>query len=156
MPYTSDVAYTIRFIEQTSNDSMILDYNEVKRCKESFYTFLAEAKSKAETRGCFDPTNRHNIQDRHNQGFYLNEEKMTINFLVYGVKWHTGYQDVKCHEALVDLAQEWSNDNDYIGGVFSRIGESPEDVEDFTFGCGEGDWQSVNRYLVCDWVENNR
>ena len=41
MGYRSEVAYTIRF---TSDD---------ERAKQSFFTFLAEAKARAATAGCF-------------------------------------------------------------------------------------------------------
>ena len=156
MGYRSDVAYTIRFIvEPTDFDGEKLE--ETEECRKSFYTFLAEAKSKDETRSCFDECMEINkdVSPPKGEGFHVDYEKMTINFLAYSVKWYPDYTDVKPHNELVALAQEWASDNDYIGGVFSRIGEEVDDTEDFTWGTGDYDWLYVRRQIVCDWVDDH-
>ena len=132
MGYRSDVAYTIRFVG--ADDTL---------AKQSFYTFLAEAKSKPETALCFE---------EDDEVFQVVEDAFTINFHVDAVKWYTQYEEVKCHEELIKLAMEYvDNGNDSIGYVLARIGEETDDI-DWTYGGhGDSDWICVARQLVMDW-----
>lgn len=130
MGYRSDVAYTIRFVS---------DHDE--KNKQSFYTFLAEAKSKAATAPCFNEVE-------------VDEVRLRINFSADDVKWYPSYPDVACHEALLDLADEWANDesnNSEIAYRFVRIGEEPEDIESKTNGDASWDWVNVHRAIERDW-----
>ena len=130
MGYRSDVAYTIRFVS---------DHDE--KNKQSFYTFLAEAKSKAATAHCFTEVE-------------VDEVRLRINFAVDDVKWYPSYPDVACHEALLDLADEWANDesnNSEVAYRFVRIGEEPEDIETKTGGDASWDWVNVHRSIERDW-----
>lgn len=136
MGYRSTVAYTIRF-----------EGDDDTKAKQAFYTFLAEAKAKSETALCF-------TDEEH---FTVDEAKMQIRFFASDVKWYESYEDVKCHEALMDLSREWADDGDcsspFIGGALARIGEDMEDITEEVWGNGEYDWCAVRRYMECDWLE---
>jgi len=139
MGYRSDVAYTIRF---TTDD---------ERAKQSFYTFIGEAKAKAATAGCFteEQKNWHG-----GNGFIVDEGRFRINFSADNVKWYTDYDDVKCHMALIELASEWANDEDNhseIAYMFIRIGEENADIDERVGGDADWDWLSVNRSIIRDW-----
>jgi len=134
MGYRSEVAYTIRF---TSDD---------ERAKQSFFTFLAEAKARAATAGCFGELGW--------AEFEIDEARFRINFACDDVKWYETYADVKCHEALIDLAGEWANDEDNhseIAYSFVRIGEETEDIEEKNGGDYDYSWVQVNRSIERDW-----
>ena len=134
MGYRSDVAYTIRFVSDDDTKN-----------RQSFYTFLAEAKSKAAIAGCFNA---------HWNEVEVDEVRLRINFTADNVKWYEDYADVQCHEALISLADEWANDelnNSGIAYRFVRIGEEVEDVESRTGGTAEWDWVNVVRSIERDW-----
>jgi len=134
MGYRSDVAYTIRFVSDDDTKN-----------RQSFYTFLAEAKSKAAIAGCFNA---------HWNGVKVDEVRLRINFTADNVKWYEDYADVQCHEALINLANEWVNDelnNSEIAYRFVRVGEEVEDVESRTGGTAEWDWVNVVRAIERDW-----
>ena len=136
MGYRSEVAYTIRFTS---------DHDEKNR--QSFYTFLAEAKSKAATAACFTE------ETGQWSEFEVDEKRFRINFFAEGVKWYESYEDVKCHEALVSLAKEWADesDNPEIGFKFVRIGEDDDDIEQKEGGDYDWSWLSVHRSVERDW-----
>jgi hypothetical protein len=136
MGYRSDVAYTIRF---TTDDT---------RAKQSFYTFLAEAKSNAATALCFTTPNVPSWV------FEVDEENYQINFYADSVKWYDSFSEVQCHEALINLANEWVNDEDNKSGIaykFVRIGEDAEDIEQREGGDADYDWVQVCRSIDRDW-----
>jgi len=149
MGYRSAVAYTIRFV---CNQLDASDEDRTK-CKDSFYTFLAEAKDTPETALCFGELEPVNMKDRNGEGFYVNEEEMQINFHAWHVKWYNGYKDVDCHEALFSLANDWVDDNDYIGGVKVRIGEELDDNESDVIGTGDNEWLDIGRSIIRDGKE---
>ena len=130
MGYRSDVAYTIRFVS---------DHDE--KNKQSFYTFLAEAKSKAATAHCFTEVE-------------VDEVRLRINFAADDVKWYDSFPDVRCHEALLDLADEWDKDdsnNADIGYSFVRVGEEINDVETRMNDAASYEWLTVHRAIDRDW-----
>ena len=134
MGYRSDVAYTIRF---TTDDT---------RAKQSFYTFLAEAKSNAATAACFN--------EPAWSEFQVDEARFRINFYAEDVKWYESFPDVACHEALINLADEWVNDEDNNSGIaykFVRIGENEDDNETREGGDADYDWVQVCRSIDRDW-----
>jgi hypothetical protein len=143
MGYRSAVAYTIRFVP-TEDD--FIEQHKIE-AKKSFYTFLAEAKAKPETALCFNELEPINIKDKA-EGFYVDEENMQIDFLAWHVKWYDGYKDVDCHELLFSLANDWADDNDYIGGVKVRIGEELDDNERDEFGVGDSEWLDIGRSII--------
>ena len=136
MGYRSDVAYTIRFTS---------DHDEKNR--QSFYTFLAEAKSKAATAPCFTE------ETGQWSEFEVDEKRFRINFAADDVKWYESYPDVQCHEALISLAKEWADesDNPEIGYRFVRIGEDADDIEQREGGDADWDWVQVVRTISRDW-----
>jgi hypothetical protein len=140
MGYRSDVAYTIRFVHEDDTNN-----------KQSFYTFLAEAKAKAATAACFTEEQK---TWQGGNGFIVDEGRFRINFSAEHVKWYPDFDDVKCHMALIDLAAEWANDEDNNSGiayVFVRIGEENDDVEEEFGGDYDWSWMSVNRSIERDW-----
>ena len=135
MGYRSTVAYTIRFV------------GEDTLAKQSFYTFLAEAKASEDTALCFSEAE---MEEGHIQ---ILEDKFTINFYADHVKWYEDYPEVKCHENLIKLAIAYvDNGNESIGYVQARIGEETDDVEWNYGGNGDDDWLCISRQLVADWL----
>lgn len=138
MGYRSTVAYTIRFTPRAEGISSPTE-EELKECKESFYTFLAEAKVKCS--GAFG-----------DKDMKVDESNMAINFLVENVKWYEDYEDVKCHEELIDLSKAWEEmENKNIGGIFMRIGEEMDDIVQEEWGEVDWEWLSIHRNIVADW-----
>ena len=143
MGYRSTVAYTIRFIAPRVDepDKGLTE----EHCKATFYTFLAEAKANGETAGAF-----------LDEDIKIDEVNLAIYFYAGHTKWYESYEEVKCHEALLDLSKEWADDGDcsnpYIGGAFARIGEEMEDVVEECWGQGDYDWIAIHRTMECDWM----
>jgi hypothetical protein len=135
MGYRSDVAYTIRFVHEDDTNN-----------KQSFYTFLAEAKANAATAACF--------KDLDWAALEVDEAKFRINFHVDHVKWYEGYPDVQCHEALLSLAKEWDEDEDnhsHIAYAFVRMGEESDDIDERVSESADWDWVRVERTISRDW-----
>jgi hypothetical protein len=133
MGYRSDVAYTIRFVDDHDTNNL-----------QSFYTFLAEAKTKPE---CAIALSEVIVSDKK-QAFYFTAED---------VKWYDSYPDVMSHHALIDLAGDWVKQvfegklHCRIGYVFVRIGENVEDIEERFEGDYNYDWIQVERRINMDW-----
>ena len=142
MGYRSTVAYTIRFIPMHSPDTD--DIVEERKARESFFTFLAEAKANGDTALCFTAEELEYLS--------VDEEKMQFRFFASDVKWYESYPEVQCHEALVQLSREWASDNEYIGGCFARIGEDMEDTTEEAWGTGDYEWIGISRSMHCDWM----
>lgn len=116
-----------------------------KEAKALFYVFLAEAKVKPETSGVF---NELGMCDSSGEGFFIDESKLAINFLATDVKWYPDYIDVKCHEALLDLANTYiSSDSMQIlrefeymphkeqGGIITRVVDAEGGVSSQAYEC---------------------
>lgn len=131
MGYRSDVAYTIRF---NSEDDELN--------KQSFYTFLAEAKTKEDY-----------ILALVDRTMHIDEVRYRFDFSASDVKWYEGYPDADSHMKLLSLADDWiANEiQPCIGYVFMRIGEHATDIEELYSGKNEWDWIQVSRQLVLDW-----
>ena len=136
MGYRSTVAYTIRFTGD--NDTAV---------EQSFYIFLAEAKNKFPSA-------------LNDECLKVDEENYALNFFAESVKWYEDYDDVKCHEGLVSLAREWCSEtdvpvkgnNEYIGGIFLRIGEETDDIVEDYFGEYDFQWMQISRSIFVDWM----
>jgi len=140
MGYRSTVAYTIRFTPVIREHEGIDEEKAFKEAKDSFYVFLAEAKSKLS--GVFG-----------DKCLSVDESNMAINFLAENVKWYEDYEDVKAHTALQDLSKSWVDDeNKHIGGIFMRIGEESDDVIEEGWGEHDWDWMCVSRQIIVDWM----
>jgi len=145
MGYRSTVAYTIRFTPfpspQEAEKGEFPSDSDIKLCKESFYTFLAEAKLKHS--GAFS-----------DDGMRVDESDMALKFLAYDVKWYESYEDVQCHEALMQLSKDWADmENKHIGGIFLRIGEEMDDMVEEGWGEHDWDWMRIHRSIEVDWEE---
>ena len=141
MGYRSDVAYTIRFTDTGDNTL----------ARQSFYTFLAEAKANPDTAGCFTEEESHYL--------IIDEEKMQLNFYIDYVKWYPEYPDVKCHNQLVDLVRDWIENKDaegVIGYMFCRIGEESNDIDEHFGGNWDSSWVNLVREIEIDWTPSSR
>ena len=134
MGYRSDVAYTVRF----KNDH---DANNAQ----SFFTFLAEIKCDPLASSVLDEVT-------------VLESRQEINFSCESTKWYDSYEEVKAHERIIEIADEWCNDPDNNSGIwytFARVGEEMED-NDYRQNSGAGvtydyDAVHISRQIVTDW-----
>jgi len=134
MGYRSDVAYTIRFVDDhdTNND-------------QSFYTFLAEAKNNPKCQIALAEVE-------------VDYKRKRFSFTANSVKWYESYPDVMSHTALFDQAKDWCQQylegklNCTIGMIFIRVGEDSNDIEEHAHGEYDWDWMSVSRQIITDWT----
>jgi hypothetical protein len=133
MGYRSNVAYTIRFTDDH-------DANNVQ----SFYTFLMEAKANPQCQIALAEVE-------------INHKKQAFYFVADSVKWYESYPDVASHEALIEQAKSWVQQqlegklNCTIGVIFTRVGEDSNDVEEMAEGDYDWDWVRVSREIITDW-----
>lgn len=133
MGYRSDVAYTIRFVDDH-------DTNNVQ----SFYTFLLEAKA--------DPRCAIALSEVE-----VDEKRQRFTFSADDVKWYDGYPDVVSHTALFNLARDWAQQMEEgklsctMGAMFIRVGEDTNDIEETVVGDYDWDWVRVSRSINTDW-----
>lgn len=132
MGYRSEVAFTIRFVD---------DHDE--RNKQSFYTFLAEAKEKVPAA----------FSDASYWELEVDEKNFAFNFHASDVKWYPSYPDVIAFESLWSLGEEWHNEgNENIAGRYARVGEDDNDNEVRDFGDSDYDWVHVSRQIITSWL----
>jgi len=131
MGYRSTVAYTIRF---TSDDDRLNT--------QTFYTFIAEAKSNDSCRAALDQCE-------------IDEQKLQINFHVEHYKWYENDPCVQGHEKLLllvtDTIETYEDTRECIGYVFARIGENDEDTEWKADGKYDTNWLWIKRQIITDW-----
>ena len=137
MGYRSDVAYKIKFSDEGQ-----------------WNLFILEAKSKPETRLCFEDENLTVVHDQQEIRFFAND-----------VKWYESYEDVKCHESLLELCDEYNERQEkafidarepsitppWASYLFRRIGEDEEDCDNRHGGDPDWDWIELIRYIRVDW-----
>jgi len=128
MGYRSDVAYTIR----AKHDSH-------QKAVQTFFTFLAEAKSKDEYKLALNEV-------------AIDEKNLTINFSCENMKWYPSFVHVQSHMALWNLAQEYGELEDPpLHGRFIEVGEELDDTKIESFGNVGYDWVYVERKILRDW-----
>ena len=131
MGYRSTVAYTIRFTDD--DDTMNT---------QSFYTFIAEAKSKDSCRAALKQCE-------------IDEQKLQINYYVGNIKWYESDPHVQGHEELILLASDtletYEDLKECIGYVFARIGDNDDDIEWKANGKYDVNWLWVRSEIVKDW-----
>lgn len=133
MGYRSDVAYTIRFVDDHDTNN-----------HQSFFTFLMEAKA--------DPRCAIALSE-----VSIDEGRQEINFSVSSVKWYESYADVDSHTVLFDQARAWVDQvregtlHCKIGAIFSRVGESTDDIEEIAIGDYDWEWIQISRQIITDW-----
>lgn len=136
MGYRSDVGYKVKFTDEGQ-----------------WNLFLLEAKSKPETRLCFE-----------DEALTVVHDERELRFWAQGVKWYEDYEDVKCHTELLDLCDEYlerqekllegspPSINPYVVSyLFRRIGESEDDLEERHNGDPDWDWIQLVRYIQVSW-----
>jgi hypothetical protein len=133
MGYRSDVAYTIRFVDDHDTNN-----------EQSFYTFLLEAKA--------NPNCQIALAEVE-----INHKEKAFYFTATDVKWYDNYPTVMSHMAFVKQAEDWSCQvsegklHCKIGSMFVRIGEEANDNEERFNGDYEHEWMSVSRQIITDW-----
>ena len=133
MGYRSDVAYTIRFVDDHDTNN-----------EQSFFTFLAEAKSNPKYAIAMKEVS-------------ILEGRQEINFSANDVKWYESYSDVDSHMALVELAEDWVEQvregalHCKLGVVFLRVGEDSSDIEERAHGDYGYHWIQMERKIHTDW-----
>jgi hypothetical protein len=133
MGYRSDVAYTIRFVDDHDTNN-----------EQSFYTFLLEAKANPKCQIALSEVE-------------INHKKQAFYFTANDVKWYDNYPEVASHSALIEIARSWVQQylegklNCTIGVIFTRIGEDTSDVEEIAEGEYDWDWVRVSRQIITDW-----
>ena len=133
MGYRSDVAYTIRFVDDHDTNN-----------EQSFYTFLLEAKANPKCQIALAEVE-------------IDHKKQEFNFVAISVKWYENYPEVDSHMALVKQAEDWSCQvserklHCKIGSMFVRIGEEANDIEERFNGDYDHEWMSISRQIITDW-----
>ena len=133
MGYRSDVAYTIRFVDDHDTNN-----------EQSFYTFLLEAKANPKCQIALSEVE-------------IDHKKQMFFFTANDVKWYDNYPDVMSHMALVHLAEDWSCQvsegklHCKIGVAFVRVGEESNDIEERFSGDYGYHWVQISRQVITDW-----
>jgi hypothetical protein len=131
MGYRSSVAYTIRF---TGDDDRLNT--------QTFYTFIAEAKSNDSCRAALEQCE-------------IDENRLRINYYVEDYKWYDSDPHVQGHEELLELVNDtyktFEDTQECIGYVFARIGENDDDTEWKAEGKCDVSWLWVRREMIKDW-----
>lgn len=128
MGYYSNVAYTIRCVG-----------DDDKKNEQTFFTFLAEAKTKDECRLALDEVT-------------VDEKKLMINFSCTDVKWYESFPEVASHLALYALAEEYGErDDSAMAGRYVEVGENLDDTKEESFGNYDYGWLYVTREIKTDW-----
>lgn len=114
----------------------------------SIPTVLALAKTKGILEG--DGIGKHwNSED-----YGWTEDKFL--FYVESVKWYEGYPSVQAMEALYAFVEEWSHESElqsWYSGMFLRIGENDDDVEQKTFG--DNAWEDMWLVRAIEFEDGN-
>jgi hypothetical protein len=84
------------------------------------------------------------------------DDKLMLKFHATDVKWYDDYADVKCHEALLKLVDDYIEKyteqiDTGISWSFIRIGEELDDNEHRTGGDGYNLWESIGISRTIDW-----
>ena len=128
MGYRSDVGYKIKFDKDLEWLESVADDKKNVTSKDLFNLFVTEAKSKEETKLCFDDDDG---------AFEIDDENLSITFFAESVKWYESFEDVQCHEKLLELADEWLEQHNIEDKFYSplrwgfvRVGEEADDIEE--------------------------
>ena len=128
MGYRSEVAIGIRMKPDTVSGQDYLDK------KNLWNTFVAECKA------------RHPLAfDNKDLCFTIFDNKRTMGFTQYELKWYNTYPDVQAFMGVIDIAKEYNEQ--YKEAIFDtayvRVGEEPDDVEVDYEGSG---WEMFEPY----------
>lgn len=128
MGYRSEVGYVIQFEDKIQWSDTATEEDKKITPKDLFNMLLNDAKTNPNTKLCFDDDDGI---------FTMDSDKLLIKFHADDVKWYDSFDDVLCHEAFIDMVQEYvdaQESNDKYKAVcisygFVRIGEEVEDIE---------------------------
>jgi hypothetical protein len=132
MGYRSEVGYVIAFED-----------------KDLFNQFIVQAKLDPVYELCWKAEYETNFTQ-------VLEDKLMLKFHATDVKWYDDYADVKCHEALLklvdDYIEKYTEQIDAgISWSFIRIGEELDDNEHRTGGDRYNLWGSIGISRTIDW-----
>ena len=144
MGYRSEVAYGIKVDDIVWNDDATEEDKNLS-ADGIFLLMLTEMQQDEVAKKCFDSTN--DINDY----LTIDKEARTIKFYADSVKWYDSYEDVKCHERLYHIMEEYANlynssasMENPVSCSFTRIGEEVEDIEER--GSGYDPWSIMSVY----------
>ncbi len=128
MGYRSEVGYAISFNKEIQWTDHATDEDKKLKGEDIFNTFITEAKSKEDTKLCFD---------EDESPLEIDHENLLLKFYASDWKWYDDYAEVGCHEALLKLAEEYIDSQENNQAIkhltlsygFVRIGEETEDIE---------------------------
>jgi hypothetical protein len=129
MGYRSDVAYGVRVDEVNLGENATEEEKNLS-ADGIFLLMLTEMQQDEVAGKCFDSTYDINVH------LTVNKENRTIAFYEDGLKWYESYADVKAHERLYEIAEEYAEQygsetmNNPVSCAFIRIGEETDDVEE--------------------------
>jgi len=147
MGYRSEVAYGVKVDNIVWADDATEEEKNLS-ADGLFLLMLTEMQSDEVAGKCFDKTN--DINDY----LTINKEARTIVFYADSLKWYDSYEDVKCHERLYEIMQDYANLYDSrqsmenpISCSFTRIGEEMEDIEERGSGYDPWSVMTVSRSI---------
>ena len=129
MGYRSDVAYGVRVDEVNLSENATEEEKNLS-ADGIFLLMLTEMQQDEVAKKCFDSTNE------INDYLTINKENRSIKFYADSLKWYDNYEDVKAHERLYAIAEEYAEQygsetmNNPVSCAFIRIGEEADDVEE--------------------------
>ena len=129
MGYRSEVAYGVRVDEVNLGENATEEEKNLS-ADGIFLLMLTEMQGDEVAGKCFDSTNE------INDYLTINKEARTIKFYADSLKWYDNYKDVKAHERLYAIAEEYAEQygsetmNNPVSCAFIRIGEETDDVEE--------------------------
>ena len=148
MGYRSEVAYGVKIDDIIWSDQATEEEKNLS-ADGLFLLMLTEMQQDEVAGKCFDDT--YDI----NEYLTINKEARTILFHENGLKWYDSYEDVKAHERLYEIMQEYAELHDSKQGMenpvsccFTRIGEEVGDIDER--GSGYDPWSIMNVYTGLD------
>ncbi len=129
MGYRSDVAYGVR-VDEVNLGANATEEEKNLSADGIFLLMLTEMQQDSIAGRCFDSTYDINVH------LTVNKENRTIAFYEDGLKWYDSYADVKAHERLYQIAEEYAEQygsetmNNPVSCAFVRVGEEIDDVEE--------------------------
>jgi hypothetical protein len=148
MGYRSEVAYGVKVDDIDFNDKATEEDKNLS-ADGLFLLMLTEMQGDEIAKKCFDDT--YDI----NEYLTINKEARTILFHENSLKWYDSYEDVKAHERLYRIMEEYAELYDDkecmtnpVSCSFTRIGEEVGDIDER--GSGYDPWSIMNVYTGID------
>ena len=148
MGYRSEVAYGVKIEDIEFNDKATEEDKKLG-ADGIFLVMLTEMQQDPIAGKCFD--NTYDI----NEHLTIDKKNRTILFNECGLKWYDSYEDVKAHERLYSIMDEYAEEydgreymNNPISCAYIRVGEDPDDIEERS--AGYDPWNIMNVYSGID------